>query len=131
MSLKINLCRILLITLAIPLTFTVAVADQSSTGTLTVVISNFRNSEGFAMVALSNSKQSYEQGADLAFAKKKGKIENAVCQVVFKDLPYGDYAVSLYHDENSNAEMDTNSMGIPKESYAFSNNARGMFGKPD
>ena len=27
--------------------------------------------------------------------------------------------------------MDKNMMGIPKEAYGFSNNAKGFFGKPD
>ena len=26
--------------------------------------------------------------------------------------------------------METNAMGIPKEAYGFSNNAKGFFGKP-
>ena len=51
--------------------------------------------------------------------------------MIFKDLPYGRYAISLYHDKNSNGKLDKNVMGIPREAYAFSNNARGSFGKPD
>jgi uncharacterized protein (DUF2141 family) len=52
-------------------------------------------------------------------------------QVVFTNLPYGWYGVSLYHDENGDGKMDVNAMGIPKEAYGFSNNAKGFFGKPD
>ena len=36
-----------------------------------------------------------------------------------------------YNDENSNNRLDTNFIGIPKESYGFSNNKLGMFGPPD
>jgi len=35
----------------------------------------------------------------------------------------------MYHDLNSNDELDKNFLGIPTEPYAFSNNARG-FGLP-
>jgi uncharacterized protein (DUF2141 family) len=125
------LCWIYVIASVLSGAVTMAVADENRTGTLTVVISDFKNTDGYAMVALSNSKENYEQGVDEAFAKRKGKIVNAVAKVVFKDLPYGKYAIMLYHDQNSNGEMDTDVMGIPKEPYAFSNNARGMFGKPD
>jgi len=42
--------------------------------------------------------------------------------IVFENLPYGNYAVSVLHDENSNGKMEKNFFGIPKEGFAFSNN---------
>jgi uncharacterized protein (DUF2141 family) len=57
-------------------------------------------------------------------AKKEGVT------VSFKDLPEGEYAVSLFVDENSNGKMDTNAIGIPVEAYGFSNDASGNFGPP-
>ena len=46
------------------------------------------------------------------------------------DLKPGTYAVTMYHDSNSNGELDSNFLRIPKERYGFSNNARGTFGPP-
>ena len=47
------------------------------------------------------------------------------------DLIYGkSYALAVYHDENSNYQLDKNFLGIPLERYGFSNNARGTFGPP-
>jgi len=51
--------------------------------------------------------------------------------VVFNDLAPGNYAASVFHDVNKNGELDTNWIGIPKEAYGFSNNARGTMGPPD
>ncbi len=124
-------CFVLIIALVLLGSAAVAIADENRTGTLTVVISDFQSSDGNAMVALSNSRESYEQGPDAAFAKRKSKVADGTARVVFKDLPYGEYGISLYHDRNSNGELDRNVMGIPAEPYAFSKNARGMFGKPD
>jgi uncharacterized protein (DUF2141 family) len=45
-------------------------------------------------------------------------------------LPEGEYAVSLFVDENSNGKMDKNAIGIPTEAYGFSNDASGNFGPP-
>lgn len=45
-----------------------------------------------------------------------------------ENLPYGKYAIAVYHDKNVNGELDANFLGIPKEAYGFSNNARGRFG---
>ena len=51
--------------------------------------------------------------------------------VLIADLPAGKYAVAVYVDNNKNGRQDKNFLGIPKEIYGFSNDARGMFGPPD
>lgn len=51
--------------------------------------------------------------------------------VVIADLPPGKYAVAAYVDNNKNGKQDKNFLGVPKEIYGFSNDARGMFGPPD
>lgn len=50
--------------------------------------------------------------------------------MVFENLPSGEYAISLYHDENENNKLDTGWFGIPNEGYGCSNNAKGMMGPP-
>jgi MipA family protein len=37
------------------------------------------------------------------------------------DLPPGDYALVVYHDENGNGRLDRNFIGIPREPLGFSN----------
>ena len=105
--------------------------SSESIGKLIVDISGFPSSDGFVMVALNNSEESYKGGEAAAIAKTKTMVVDQKAQVVFTSLPYGWYGISLYHDENSNGEMDKNAMGIPKEAYGFSNNAKGFFGKPN
>jgi len=39
-------------------------------------------------------------------------------------------AVSAYHDENGNDQLDKNAIGIPSERYGFSGGARGLTGPP-
>ncbi|MFT7560446.1 MAG: hypothetical protein ACI93R_002366 [Flavobacteriales bacterium] len=41
----------------------------------------------------------------------------------------GEYAFSVYVDQNANDKIDSNAMGIPKEPYAFSGNVS-PFGPP-
>ena len=59
------------------------------------------------------------------------KVNGSEVTVVFSSIPSGDYALSVIHDENENGELDTNVIGIPKEGFAFGNNAMGAFGPPD
>jgi uncharacterized protein (DUF2141 family) len=64
----------------------------------------------------------------------RGVVSEAVgdrLSVVIPDLLPGKYAVAAYVDDNRNGKQDKNLLGVPKEIYGFSNNARGMFGPPD
>jgi uncharacterized protein (DUF2141 family) len=42
----------------------------------------------------------------------------------------GKYAINVIHDKNNNNKLDTNVIGIPKEGWGCSNNARGVMGAP-
>ena len=58
------------------------------------------------------------------------EIETGRSQVVVEGLPYGEYALSAYHDRNDNSELDTGLFGIPKEPIGTSNDAKARFGPP-
>ncbi|MCP4053769.1 MAG: DUF2141 domain-containing protein [Mesoflavibacter sp.] len=85
------------------------------------------HSTGIAKVAIVNSKKNFSEdqpfkGFDFNIANKE------VMQTI--QLPTGIYAIKAYHDENSNGQLDKRAMGMPKERYGFSNNARGFLGLP-
>lgn len=46
------------------------------------------------------------------------------------DLPAGRYAVAVFHDTDGNGRLSTWPIGLPKEAYGFSRDARGRFGPP-
>jgi len=108
----------------------VAAADDElavRTGVLEVVATGLQNDRGQVLIALSNSKENYDS-RDEAYRGAEIKIKEGRAVYFFKDLPYGSYAIKLFHDENGNGKLDGNFLGIPKEDYGFSNNARGRFG---
>ena len=94
---------------------------------LTVEMQNFKNNTGLAKVGLYNSEGTF-LGA--TFKKLESKINDKKAIVVFKDLPLGEYAISMYQDENLNDTMDKNFFGIPSEDYMASNNEKGFMGPP-
>ncbi|MFT6068017.1 MAG: hypothetical protein ACJAT2_002199 [Bacteriovoracaceae bacterium] len=51
-------------------------------------------------------------------------------EFLLKDITPGEYAIAVYHDENSDFELNTGALGIPKEGFGFSNNPRILFGAP-
>ena len=62
---------------------------------------------------------------------RKGAFSGTSSSFTLKDVPDGHYALTLFHDENTNGKLDTNFIGIPQESFAFSNNPTVIFGPPD
>ncbi|CAH8293330.1 uncharacterized protein (DUF2141 family) [Mariniflexile fucanivorans] len=102
-------------------------AQQSKQNDVTVVISNLNSNNGRVFVALYNSESTF---LGKGIKSDIRKIENNSCTIVFKDVPNGTYAVSMFHDENDNNKMDTNLFGIPKEDYGCSNNVKGFMGPP-
>lgn len=101
------------------------------TGDLIFIVSGLRNNNGQIRIALSDSKENYETKGAEAFREIIITIEAQKAKGVFKDIPLGEYAIKLIHDENGNGKIDTNIFGMPKEDCAFSNNACGIFGPPN
>ena len=96
---------------------------------LTVNISNIKLLKGEIIIGVFNT--------DVGFLKEGVAIKNYTIKVtketetlVIKDLPKGEYAISLYHDENSDKVCNRNFIGIPKEGYGFSNNIKPKFSAP-
>ncbi len=95
----------------------------------TLLIENVQTAEGDLYISI---------GDETAFGDAGGK--HAV-QTILKAragsmrfctdaLTDGTYAAQVYHDVNGNGELDSNFVGMPREPWGFSNNARGNFGPP-
>lgn len=93
---------------------------------LKLVIKKFEHDQGMVRAGLYNAAELWLENS----FRDADTIIYSTEEVVlyFNDIPSGQYAISIYHDENNNGGLDTNSIGIPSEDYAFSNNAKGMFG---
>jgi uncharacterized protein (DUF2141 family) len=122
--------------LAYSLVFTASVpvarsarADEAATGELVVVFSGLENDRGTAAIALMNSADHFENDT-AAFRSASPPVKDGTATATFRDLPYGRYAIKIYHDENANGKLDTNFVGYPKEPFGFSNDAMGRFGPP-
>ena len=92
-------------------------------------ISDVKSNKGSVTATLWTSEADYLD-LDASKMRQSAKIIAGKAVLRLEDLPPGTYSVALYHDENGNNKMDTNFIGIPKEGWAFSNNAKGSFGPP-
>jgi uncharacterized protein (DUF2141 family) len=104
------------------------VVSAAAQNTIEVTVKNIKAIKGSIRVGLFNSESTFLKDA---IDGKIVKVSASEVTVVFENLKPGEYAVSVIHDENDNGELDSNVVGIPKEGFAFGNNAVGMFGPPD
>jgi len=106
-----------------------AISEEPTVGTLILHVSNLKNDNGEVRIALARSKEELDF-KKLPLKLVRAEIRDRKAEWAFVDLPFGEYAIKLYHDENGNEVFDRNFLGIPKEGYGFSNNAKGRFGPP-
>lgn len=106
---------------------TTAVAD---TGQLTIRLVGFTSDEGSAAYAMWSGPDDWLGKEGTTAADGFAPIVDGVSEIVLEALPFGEYAVSAYHDENNNQTLDTRIFGIPKEPLGTSNDAKIRFGPP-
>lgn len=95
---------------------------------LRVTVTNGPPGPATLYLALFDSADSFSAGQ--AMMSHKVEMHDGVAQWVFSGVPEGLYAIKSFADENGNARLDTNLIGLPVERYGFSNNARGRMGPP-
>ena len=94
-----------------------------------IEVQNLKNTTGKVSIGL------YKKSENFPIVGKEYKgvhlnIDSHSLKYVFRDSPKGHYAISVFHDENTNAKLDKNFLGIPKEGYGFSNNAKATLSTP-
>lgn len=102
----------------------------SQNSEIVVNVSGLRTDKGKCLLYLYNNKKGFPTDADKAINSATGSILNGKSTLILKDVAYGEYSITVVHDENNNGVLDTNFLGMPKEGVGVSNNAKGFFGPP-
>lgn len=102
-------------------------ASAAHAAELNVDVKGLNSDKGEVFLALYNTAETW--------MKKPFKVERKAAAkgstvVTFANLPEGDYALSVYHDEDGDRKMARNAVGMPLEPWGFSKDAMGMFGPP-
>ena len=110
--------------------FEARAGDVGAVNSIKVVVVGLHSNDGEVDCALFGGADGFPDDSSKAGKTTKSKIENGQAVCMFADVVPGDYAVSVFHDENSNGKLDRNFMGMPKEGVGASNDAAGHFGPP-
>lgn len=104
---------------------------QGQTGTIIAKVLAFRNTNGNIEITLYNQEKGFPRDLDTSVETKRIKVVNRdVMEIRFTNMPYGTYAIAGLHDENYSEDMDYNWIGMPKEGYCFSNDAKPVLSPP-
>ena len=120
----------LALVLALLMVASFAAYGADKKGTVEVLIEGLSSDKGRVGAALYNSADGFPKDSKKTFQTARAPIKDKKATVIFKDLPMGEYAFAVIHDENENGKMDYR-FGLPQEGYAFSNNATGTLGPPE
>jgi uncharacterized protein (DUF2141 family) len=122
----VALCAVLVFTYLPAISFA-----QAPCPGIHVKILGIRNSVGAVACALFESPE----GFPTEFLKSAAnimiiKIQDKQARCAFLDVPPGTYALAVIHDENMDGKLGTNWLGVPREGYGFSNNAKALLSAP-
>jgi uncharacterized protein (DUF2141 family) len=93
---------------------------ENDTGNLTIQVNGLLHERGKVIANL------FREGDDVmkiatASLHARASISDRHAQLVFQNLKYGKYAVTVFHDENDNGNLDHNVLRMPAEPLGFSN----------
>jgi len=124
-----NLRNVIYIAVAVVLLSAFSTSKDSYS--LTINVTNLRNSEGMLQFTLYNNNGSIPDDDFKKYYKLlKKEIVNGKSSVTFKNLPRGQYAVNILHDENNDGKIKKGLL-LPIEGIGFSNfTSIGLLNRP-
>ena len=105
----------------------VAAVPAAQAARVTVTVEGIRTTDGAIMVGLFADPATFP---DHFLRGQSAAAQVPSVTIVFENVEPGRYALSAFHDRNGNGKLDRGTLGIPKEPYGFSHEARGVMGPP-
>jgi uncharacterized protein (DUF2141 family) len=106
------------------------VVQAGYSSNLEVKLSGLKSAKGRVCLSLFSGPKGFPtggKGSNLVTSRCVDLVERS-SQVMFTNLPLGNYAIAVIHDSNSDGRLNTNPFGIPNEGFGFSNNPPLNFG---
>ena len=91
---------------------------------ITVQISNLKTSGGEVRCALFRNATGFPREPNRASARVVGTISGRTAICRFDNVPQGRIAITAFHDENDNGNVDLRFGTIPKEGIGWSRNPK-------
>ncbi|MEM1325395.1 MAG: DUF2141 domain-containing protein [Bacteroidota bacterium] len=97
---------------------------------LIIRVDNINSTEGQLWLGIYTSQQDFlQQTASVRILGQKIDHTGSLL-LEADDLPFGTYAIAVFHDKNNNGQLDQSLVGIPQEPYAFSRKPKSKWRAP-
>ncbi len=100
------------------------------TADLQITIQKTDSDRGKILVLVFDGEDGFPDQVEKAFKQIVVEPKNKKAIVRLENIPVGNYAVTVLHDEDDNGKMTNNFAGLPREKYGFSNNPKIYFSPP-
>lgn len=88
---------------------------------LHIVVAGIRSAEGSIQCALWDTAEGFPGASPIAGGNLSLDAAVGTVRCEYDELPAGTYAVTAYHDENGNDELDMSIVGAPTEGFGTTN----------
>ncbi len=99
-------------------------------GEIIVKVSGVASEQGQLRVALFDSPDGFPDQIEQSMKRSSVEVNGDSSTIIFSDIPFGEYVIAVFHDENDNGVLDTNDRGIPLEALGVSGDAAMKLGPP-
>lgn len=99
-------------------------------GALEILVAGVRSARGSVRVKLVQGDAGFPGSDDGVVEKRRTPAEAGAVRFHLDTLPYGEYALVVLHDEDDDAALGRDWLGLPTEGLGFSSGARVRFGPP-
>ncbi len=103
---------------------------SQQSGDMVVKINGIPSDQGQLRAALFDSPEGFPDKVENSHQQSSVVVTGDSSTIVFSDIPYGEYVIAVFHDENNNGTLDTNARGIPLEALGVSGKAQMKLGPP-
>lgn len=101
----------------------------SQTANVILIIEGVKETKGDMKIAIYNNAEDYSKSENY-FLYEDIAVTTKDFEYMFQNIPHGTYVISVFHDLDTNDKLNTNWIGMPKEPFGFSNDAKGRMGPP-
>ena len=108
----------------------IAAQGFAQTGTIILNVTQIQTNKGGEISAGIFVRENFPKVGKQLVGQEKS-VTGKSMQLIFENVPVGEYGVVAFQDIDKNKDLKTNFVGLPKEPIGFSNDAKIKFGPPD
>jgi uncharacterized protein (DUF2141 family) len=104
------------------LSLTPTATANPAKGDLTIAVTGLRNQSGQVCLKVFANSRGFPMTDEGTVIRECFKVTETPLTIRLPDLKLSSYAVTLFHDENSDRAFNRKGLGIPLEGFGFSRN---------